>query len=210
MKVNILHCVDGAKEARGITVIIDVFRAFSVEAYLSFLGAKEIHPVGDDKFPLEYKKNNPDVVIIGERYGIKLDGYDFGNSPTEIMNGDIIEVGFLRDEILACMETVAEIFVDDTVISYMLDLINATRNDDKILAGISTRGSIALYKVAQSYAAIKGRDFVTPEDIKLFALPVFRKRLILKGEALVKGYTAEGVIKDLLQTIPVPTYKAHV
>ena len=78
-----------------------------------------------------------------------------------------------------------------------------------ILAGVSPRGSIALYKAAQALAAIHGRNFVTPEDVKLLALPAFRKRLILKPESILRGYTADGIINELVGQIPIPTYKAH-
>lgn len=115
-----------------------------------------------------------------------------------------------RDEILQCMEKTVHTYVDDSVLQYLIELVKHTRNDDRVLAGISPRGSIALYKAVQSYAVVKGRDYVTPEDVKLFALPVFRKRLILKGEALVKGYTAEGIIREIVEKVPVPAFKAHV
>ena len=115
-----------------------------------------------------------------------------------------------RDEILQCMEKTVHTYVDDSVLQYLIELVKHTRNDDRVLAGISPRGSIALYKAVQSYAVVQGRDYVTPEDVKLFALPVFRKRLILKGEALVKGYTAEGIIREIVEKVPVPAFKAHV
>jgi MoxR-like ATPase len=115
-----------------------------------------------------------------------------------------------KEEILACMEEVSVIHVDEAVLSYLISLSTATRKDERILAGISPRGSIALYKAAQALAAIKGRNFVTPEDVKLLALPAFRKRLILKPESILRGYTADGIITELVGQIPIPTYKAHV
>lgn len=84
MDIQILHLIEGAKQAKGIAVIIDVFRAFSVEAYLAAAGAGKIMPVAGADIPLEYKKTHPDAVIVGERKGIKLPGFDFGNSPTQI------------------------------------------------------------------------------------------------------------------------------
>ena len=85
-----------------------------------------------------------------------------------------------KDEIIECMEEVVKIFVDDAVLSYLISLCNWTRTDDRILAGVSPRGSLSFYKACQAYAGIHGRDFVTPEDVKTMALPVFRKRIILK------------------------------
>ena len=84
MKINIFHCIDGAKQARGAAVIIDVFRAFTVECYLSQNGAAEILPVGSLDFVREYKKAHPDTVLVGERHGVKLPGFDFGNSPSAV------------------------------------------------------------------------------------------------------------------------------
>ena len=115
-----------------------------------------------------------------------------------------------KEEILECMEEAVSIYVDEAVVVYLLNIVAKTRNDSRILAGVSPRGSIALYKAAQAFAAIQGRDYVTPEDIKLLALPVFRKRLILRGESLVKGYSTDGIIKELVNQVPVPSFKAHV
>lgn len=84
-KVNILHLIEGAKQAEGLTVIIDVFRAISLECYLYDMGVKEIRPIGsvEDAFVLHEKM--PDSVLIGERNGKKCDGFDFGNSPSTVL-----------------------------------------------------------------------------------------------------------------------------
>lgn len=113
-------------------------------------------------------------------------------------------------EILAGMEEAATIYVDEVVLNYLLLLSTATRNDSRVAAGVSPRGSIALYKAAQAYAAIQGREYVTPEDVKLLALPVFRKRIILTGESLIRGYTADSIINEILLNTPIPAYKAHL
>ncbi len=115
-----------------------------------------------------------------------------------------------KKEILKCMEEAVNIHVDEAVMEYLLNLIEATRKDENLSAGISPRGSIALYKAAQSLAAVKGRTYVTPEDVKLLALPVFRKRLILKGDAIIRGLTAESLIRQIIEAVPVPDFKAHV
>ena len=115
-----------------------------------------------------------------------------------------------KEEILKCMEEAVNIHVDEAVMEYLLNLIEATRKDANLSAGISPRGSIALYKAAQSLAAVKGRTYVTPEDVKLLALPVFRKRLILKGDAIIRGLTAESLIRQIIEAVPVPDFKAHV
>ena len=84
MHVNILHLIEGAKRAEGLTVIIDVFRAFSLECYLYDMGVKEIRPVGTIEEAFQMKADISDSVLIGERHGKKCDGFDFGNSPSTV------------------------------------------------------------------------------------------------------------------------------
>lgn len=88
MNVRILNLVEGAKQATGATVIIDVFRAMSVEAYIMALGAAKIYPVGDQQIAYDLKAEHPEYVLIGERKGVMLPGFDFGNSPTQIADFD--------------------------------------------------------------------------------------------------------------------------
>ena len=83
-KVNILHLIEGAKQATGLTVIIDVFRAFSLECYLYDMGVKEIRPVGGVEEAFALRDRMPGSVLVGERHGKKCDGFDFGNSPSTI------------------------------------------------------------------------------------------------------------------------------
>lgn len=86
MNIRILHMVEGAKAATGVAVIIDVFRAFTVEAYLMNNGADKIIPVGDINFAYDYKNVNPDAILVGERHGVILPGFDYGNSPSQLEN----------------------------------------------------------------------------------------------------------------------------
>lgn len=84
MNIKILQLVEGAKQATGLTVIIDVFRAFTVEAYLVNNGVEKLIPVGDKQIAYDYKEKYKDCILIGERRGIMLEGFDYGNSPTQI------------------------------------------------------------------------------------------------------------------------------
>ena len=84
MDIKILRLIEGAKQAEGLTVIIDVFRAFSLECYLYGRGAALIHPVGSVEEAWALKRANPDYVLIGERGGKKCAGFDFGNSPSTV------------------------------------------------------------------------------------------------------------------------------
>ena len=83
-QINILHLIDGAKQAKGLTVIIDVFRAFSLECYLYDMGVNEIRPVGtiDEAFKLKDELTNS--ILVGERHGKKCEGCDYRNSPSSV------------------------------------------------------------------------------------------------------------------------------
>lgn len=110
-------------------------------------------------------------------------------------------------DIAACTRAVVSVHVDDAVRDYLLDLVASTRNDARIEVGASPRGSIALYKAAQALAAIRGRTYVVPEDVKELLLPAFRKRLIVRGEWLVRGYRAESVLAELAASVPAPAFR---
>ncbi len=115
-----------------------------------------------------------------------------------------------KEDILQAMEEAVGVHVDEAVLAYLISLTKASRNDLRVAAGVSPRGSIALYKACQAYAAVDGRSFVTPEDVKLLALPVFRKRIILTSDSILKGYTADKIINELIEQVPLPAFRAHV
>ena len=84
MDIEIYHLIEGAKQADGLAVIIDVFRAFSMECYLYALGAKEIRPVGSIEETFAWREKDSGCILVGERHGRRIDGCDLGNSPSSI------------------------------------------------------------------------------------------------------------------------------
>ena len=88
MDIKILQLIDGAKQAKGCAVVIDVFRAFTVEAYLANNGAEKIYAIADKDQAYNLKDQHPEYVLIGERHGEILPGFDYGNSPSQIENID--------------------------------------------------------------------------------------------------------------------------
>lgn len=84
MDIEIFHLIEGARQAEGLTVIIDVFRAFSMECWLYALGAAEVRPVGSIEETFAWKERDNSCVLVGERHGKKIDGCDLGNSPSSI------------------------------------------------------------------------------------------------------------------------------
>src|SRR3990167_1160184 len=91
MNIEILQNIEGAKKAKGLAVIIDVFRAFSTACYVIGAGAEKIIPIGDTDTALQLKKDNPDFILMGECHGTILTEFDFGNSPSQIHDIDFTE-----------------------------------------------------------------------------------------------------------------------
>ena len=88
MNIRILQLIEGAKAARGLTVIIDVFRAMTMACFFTGNGAKRVIPIGDIEFAYELKKRHPDFILAGERHGKIMPGFNWGNSPTNIEHVD--------------------------------------------------------------------------------------------------------------------------
>jgi MoxR-like ATPase len=108
------------------------------------------------------------------------------------------------DEVLACQEAIRAIHVDDKVKRYILEIVHTSRQHEDVLLGGSPRASIALYRTAQALAAVTGRDFALPDDVKKMAQPVLGHRLILKPESRLRKRTAAAVVKDLVGDAKVP------
>jgi 2-phosphosulfolactate phosphatase len=89
MQIEVLDFVSGARAARGVAVVIDVFRAFSVACYAYAGGARKIIPVAEIETARELKRAHPEFLAVGERYGRMLEGFDFGNSPTELERANL-------------------------------------------------------------------------------------------------------------------------
>lgn len=101
---------------------------------------------------------------------------------------------------------VSQVKVSDAVGRYIIDIVEATRRDDKISLGVSPRGSLALMKAAQVNAVFNDRDYVIPDDVKRVAVPVLAHRLIIRGHAISSGtQNDESAVHELLKKVPVPT-----
>jgi MoxR-like ATPase len=106
--------------------------------------------------------------------------------------------------ILGMRDRVAGIHVAPDVRRYITGIVRATREQEEIDLGVSPRGSLALYRGAQAFALLRGREFVTPDDVKHLALPILAHRLILSAEARLRGRSNDDVIAEVARGIPVP------
>ena len=131
-----------------------------------------------------------------------LDAQQFGHPIEEIVQVTRAE------ELLNAQRAVKQVYVDALVKEYILALIEATRKHPDIYLGASPRGSLALYKTAQVRAAIQGRDYIIPDDVKALAEPALAHRLIVSPAARLKNVDARAVVDELIHSVAVPGSRA--
>ncbi len=108
------------------------------------------------------------------------------------------------DDVLALQQAVRQVHVAEPVRRYAVEVVRATRSSDEVQLGASPRASLALHRAAQALAALRGRDFVKPDDIKELAAPVLAHRLILHTEARLRGRAPSTVVQALIARVPAP------
>ncbi len=175
MEIRILHLLDGAREATGLTVIIDVFRAFSLECYAMQRGALKIMPVGDIEKAYQLKKEHPEYILIGERDEQKPEGFDFGNSPLQILNEDFSGKTIVHTTSSGTQGLVNAVNADEVITGSfvnagaIIDYIRKKRPETVSLVGM---GYATLYQVEEDVAcaeyiasALKGNVFNFEEAV---------------------------------------------
>ncbi|MDO8617094.1 MAG: MoxR family ATPase [Dehalococcoidia bacterium] len=167
--------------------------------------------------PIEYEGTFPLPEAQLDRFLIRLElGYPSAQDERAMMQRQLHghPVGELAqvcepDDILGLQAAVREVYVDVLVQQYIVDVMDASRKHDAVYLGASPRGSLALQRLVQAKAVLDDRDYVLPDDAKLLAYPVLGHRIILNAQARVKGVTAEQVVQECLQKLPVPGVRAR-
>lgn len=108
-----------------------------------------------------------------------------------------------ENELIQIQELVKKVFVSQSLEKYIIRIVNATRENDDIYLGASPRGSLGLYRVGQVYAALQGRDYVIPDDIKAIAIPVLAHRLIVQPGARIKHLSSQQLIGEIITRVSV-------
>ena len=145
------------------------------------------------KVKIDYPELNQEEEIL-RRYKNNVKSIDLNEVKAVFSAGDIQRV----------QNIVENLIIEDNLLKYIAAITNKTRNHGKIFLGASPRASLSLLKAAKAVAAIRGRDFVTPEDIQFIAKHVLNHRLILTPEAEMEGVLPEEIIAEIIQTIEVP------
>jgi MoxR-like ATPase len=187
---------DGQVSVDGVTY--DLPRPFMVIATQNpyeFEGTYSLPESQLDRFLLRIAMGYPDrdnerQVLLTHRSG------------EPVQNLEAVATG---KQVHSLQESVREVAVEDSVGEYLLDIVESTRNCDELHVGVSTRGALSLYRAAQAWALIDGRDYVVPDDVKRLAVPVLAHRVICKG--ILQGgqrEEVEGIIDRLLAATPTP------
>lgn len=163
--------------------------------------------------PIEYEGTFPLPEAQLDRFLIKLSmGYPSPEEEQEILKRrrerkqDDIQLNKVTNgkEILAMRELVEDIHIDPDIEKYIIEIVNKTRTHSNVAVGASPRGSLALLKLTRAHAALQGRDYILPDDIKKYASPALVHRLILKADLWLKQNAAEDIVTEIMKFVPVP------
>jgi MoxR-like ATPase len=163
--------------------------------------------------PIEYEGTFPLPEAQLDRFIMKLPvGYPSQDDEQEILRRrqerrhDAFNLEQVTDaeEILTMRQAAEQVHVNPDIERYIVALVSETRNARQVAVGASPRGSLALLKLSRAWAAMKGRDFVLPDDVKLFTIPALIHRLILEPDLWMKRHAADDIISDILRSVPVP------
>jgi MoxR-like ATPase len=190
----LLECMgEGQVTADGVTHTLNrPFLVLATQNPIEYEGTFPLPEAQLDRFLLKMSVGYPSPVDEGQillnlRREHPIDTID------QVVDGALL---------LALHQQVWDVHVDDTVRDYIVQLIHATRNHADLALGASPRGSLALFKTAQALAALRGRDYVIPDDVKELAVPTLVHRLIVRPESALRGHTADRILTDMLHTTP--------
>jgi MoxR-like ATPase len=167
--------------------------------------------------PIEYEGTYPLPEAQLDRFLLRVSfGYPSRADEWEVLTRrmerreDDVELTPVVDgkTLLELQRAIEDVHVGDAVGTYIVDLVTATRTSTSTTVGASPRGSLAVLKLARCKAALAGRDFVTPEDVKAVAVPALAHRLMLKPELWVQQLASEDIVRELLETVPTPAAEA--
>lgn len=180
-------------------VLSDAFMVFATMNPIEYEGTYPLPEAQLDRFLLKLIVDYPSPEEEDEILRRYHQGFD-----AKRLSSMSLEAVANFGQVQAARQTVREIRVDDAMLPYIRKIVEQTRKAPEIFVGGGPRASIAILLCAKALAALNGRDYVNPDDIKACALPVLRHRLILEPEVEVEGLQTDDVIKKVVQSVPVP------
>ncbi len=176
------------------------FTVFATQNPIEYEGTYPLPEAQKDRFMLKITMTAPDrseELALAQRTMTK-------EAPEALLAGGAVRAILAADDLAQLREELGEVLIRDELMGYLVDVVRATRQHESILVGAGPRATQSLLMAARAYAAIGGRDFVTPDDIKAMAVPVLEHRLILRPEFEIEGLSVPEVIQQILQQIAVP------
>ena len=195
-----------AMQERTVTIDRDThalppnFTVFATQNPIEYEGTYPLPEAQKDRFMLKITMKAPDraeELALAQRTMTN-------EAPETLLAGGAVRAVIRAEDVAALRETLAHVVIRDELAGYLVDIVRATRQHESVLVGAGPRATQSLIVASRANAAIAGRDFVTPDDIKIMALPVLEHRLILRPEFEIEGLTVAEVIQQVLQQIAVP------
>jgi len=194
-----------AMEERRVTVdgvahpLPSPFIVFATQNPIEFEGTYPLPEAQQDRFLLKvllrYPSPEEEVSVLKTHHA--------GFSPQNLELAGVQQV-ISQTELLELQQEVKTATIEDKIFSYIYQIVHATRDNRDVMVGASPRAGIALMNISKAFAFMRGRNFVTPDDVKEIAPAVLRHRVTLRPEAEIEGQTADDVIKRLLDSVAVP------
>jgi MoxR-like ATPase len=176
------------------------FTVFATQNPIEYEGTYPLPEAQKDRFMLkifmDYPETEDEFQLAQRMLGT--------HSPEAVLASGAVEQVIGNDELYTLRQQLESITVREELVRYIVEIVRATRKHSSILVGAGPRATQALLLSSRAYAALSGRDFVTPDDVKSMSLPVLDHRLILRPEFELEGLTEREVIQKILQEIAVP------
>jgi MoxR-like ATPase len=176
------------------------FTVFATQNPIEYEGTYPLPEAQKDRFMLKISMKAPErdeELRLAQRTMTK-------DAPEAMLAGGAIRPVINVQDLLTLREQLAGLTLRDELVAYLVDIVRATRQHESVLVGAGPRATQSLIMAARASAAIAGRDFVTPDDIKAMAVPVLEHRVILRPEFEIEGLSVPEVIQQILQQIAVP------
>jgi len=176
------------------------FTVFATQNPIEYEGTYPLPEAQKDRFMLKISMGAPtreEELTLAQRTMTQ-------EAPDAMINSGAVKAVIQAEDLVELRAQLGAIVLREELMAYLVDIVRATRSHESVLVGAGPRATQSLIMAARAYAAMGGRDFVTPDDIKSMAVPVLEHRLILRPEFEIEGMTVSEVIQQILQQIAVP------
>jgi MoxR-like ATPase len=180
------------------------FTVFATQNPIEYEGTYPLPEAQKDRFMLKITMKAPDraeELTLAQRTMTK-------DAPETLLAQGVVQPVIKAEDLASLREGLAAIVMREELIAYLVDIVRATRQHESVLVGAGPRATQSLIMAARAYAALSGRDFVTPDDVKAVAVPALAHRLTLRPELWVQRVSGEDIVREVLESVPTPPTEA--